>query len=365
MVARLTQRVALTFLLVGVVGCCVKGIMGPSLVVTGTSASYKILLGVAEGAEPFVGLVEEVAVLVRVPDGWLLESASYSGTIGGERPGRAIPRWKSLLNLGFDAGAVALYARWQYIDSVRDALVRDFPVPARSYVDLGAAYDFADARFAGLTLGVGIDNVGDEMPPIFPSWQQANTDPSQYDVLGRRYRLDHGIVDFDGSLDPRLDIQMMHDFRSLTLTVDIRGRSNMPDLRLASDAGAYSQSQLLSFLAGATPSEDPASQSGDAVASGSLTILSSRLGKRINKRIPLVKFDTINYEAQTASTSRAIRLGKPHSLWAKLFYRHKKQERSQERYANERGKPFWKRGPELLGRLHLGGTRSASSTRGS
>ena len=61
----------------------------------------------------------------------------------------------------------------------------------------------------------------------------------------------------------------------------------------------------------------------------------------------------------------AIRLGKPHSLWAKLFYRHKKLERSQERYAGERGRPFWKRGPELLGRLHLRGARSASGTRGS
>jgi len=27
----------------------------------------------------------------------------------------------------------------------------------------------------------------DQDPPIFPSWVAANTDPSQYDVLGRRY----------------------------------------------------------------------------------------------------------------------------------------------------------------------------------
>jgi hypothetical protein len=137
-----------------------------------------------------------------------------------------------------------------------------------------------------------------------------STESGKVDVLGRRYQLDHGVVDFDGSLDPRLDIRMMHDFRSLTLTVDIRGRSSEPDLRLSSDSGAYSQSQLLSFLAGATPSDDPASQSGDAVASGSLAIISSRIGKSLNKRVPLIKFDTINYEAKTASSSRAIKLGK-------------------------------------------------------
>ena len=61
----------------------------------------------------------------------------------------------------------------------------------------------------------------------------------------------------------------------------------------------------------------------------------------------------------------AFRLGKPHSMWAKLFYQDKKLERSTERYAGERGRPFWKRGPELLGRLHLRGAGPASGTRGS
>jgi iron complex outermembrane recepter protein len=41
--------------------------------------------------------------------------------------------------------------------------------------------------FAGLRLGFGIENVTDRDPPIFPSAVAANTDPQQYDVLGRRY----------------------------------------------------------------------------------------------------------------------------------------------------------------------------------
>lgn len=39
----------------------------------------------------------------------------------------------------------------------------------------------------GLTLRAGVENLTDEDPPIFPSWVAANTEPSQYDVLGRRY----------------------------------------------------------------------------------------------------------------------------------------------------------------------------------
>jgi hypothetical protein len=53
----------------------------------------------------------------------------------------------------------------------------------------------------------------------------------------------------------------------------------------------------------------------------------------------------------------AFRLAKPHSLWAKLFYRHGKRERSEQRFSGPRGRPFWKRGPELLGRLGLSGAR--------
>ena len=73
----------------------------------------------------------------------------------------------------------------------------------------------------------------------------------------------------------------------------------------------------------------------------------------------------IGFFVPLVSMIGAIRLGKPHSLWAKLFYRHGKLERSKERYAGERGKPFWKRGPELLGRLRLRGSRAASGARGS
>ncbi len=53
----------------------------------------------------------------------------------------------------------------------------------------------------------------------------------------------------------------------------------------------------------------------------------------------------------------ALRLAKPHSVWARLFYRHGKKRRSEERYAGSRGKPFWKRGDDLLARLGLGPSR--------
>jgi hypothetical protein len=47
----------------------------------------------------------------------------------------------------------------------------------------------------------------------------------------------------------------------------------------------------------------------------------------------------------------AFRLAKPNSVWARLFYRNGKKERSEQRFAGDRGKPFWKRSDELVGWL--------------
>jgi hypothetical protein len=52
-----------------------------------------------------------------------------------------------------------------------------------------------------------------------------------------------------------------------------------------------------------------------------------------------------------AGIPSAIRLAKPHSVWAKLFYKHGQRRRSEQRFSGPRGEPFWRRGDELLGRL--------------
>ena len=39
----------------------------------------------------------------------------------------------------------------------------------------------------GLSIRGGVINVANTDPMIFPSYQQSNTDPTVYDVLGRRY----------------------------------------------------------------------------------------------------------------------------------------------------------------------------------
>ena len=67
-----------------------------------------------------------------------------------------------------------------------------------------------------------------------------------------------------------------------------------------------------------------------------------------------------------AGVPSAVRLGKPKSVWAKLFYKGKQKRRSTQRFKGSRGDPFWRRGGELRelpGRLGLGS--GGSSRRGS
>jgi outer membrane receptor protein involved in Fe transport len=72
---------------------------------------------------------------------------------------------------------------------MRDAQFPDFRIPSRDYLDLWVGYRFPPLEYGDLTLRAGAENLLDTEPPIFPSYVQANTDPSLYDTLGRRYYL--------------------------------------------------------------------------------------------------------------------------------------------------------------------------------
>jgi iron complex outermembrane recepter protein len=118
-----------------------------------------------------------------------------AGTIGSWRGGTfgvgsSFPEWKSNLHLSYAWRELTLGASWRYIDAMTDSdleLSPRFRIPSVNYFDLDASFEVSAGLLDGLRFGIGIENVTDEEPPIFPSYVQANTDPSQYDVFGRRY----------------------------------------------------------------------------------------------------------------------------------------------------------------------------------
>jgi outer membrane receptor protein involved in Fe transport len=135
-----------------------------------------------------------------------LDAIRCEGSFGVGTPcgitinGTATPKWKLFNRASWDLGPVAFSLRHRYFSSTKDAYFAMFemlkqppptniPVNAtwmqsRHYFDAAATFDIAD-RF-GLTLGV--NNIFDTKPSLVGSAQiQANTDPSLYDVLGRRF----------------------------------------------------------------------------------------------------------------------------------------------------------------------------------
>jgi outer membrane receptor protein involved in Fe transport len=122
--------------------------------------------------------------LATEPDG---RQVDYAGTIGSRGLGGSIPRLRSVLSLHYDWQGLGLYTRWQHIDAMRDAEYRSFRVPGYDYFDAGLSYAVDTGMLEGLTATLGVENLSGEQPPLFPSYPQANTDPSQYDVLGLRY----------------------------------------------------------------------------------------------------------------------------------------------------------------------------------
>jgi outer membrane receptor protein involved in Fe transport len=107
-------------------------------------------------------------------------------TIGGALGG-AFPRWKATLNTNYAFPfGLGLNARLRYIDNITDVAITDFEIGSIAYLDLTASYDFKEGPMKGLGLRLGVLNAGDRDPKIFPTSIQSNTDPSTYDVLGRR-----------------------------------------------------------------------------------------------------------------------------------------------------------------------------------
>ncbi|HRO04712.1 MAG TPA: TonB-dependent receptor, partial [Terricaulis sp.] len=76
-------------------------------------------------------------------------------------------------------------ARWidamDHVNTIRGGA--NSPVADTWYFDLRGSFDIT----SNLTLRAGVNNVSDQQPRLYTPNVQANTDPSTYDVLGRRF----------------------------------------------------------------------------------------------------------------------------------------------------------------------------------
>jgi len=115
-----------------------------------------------------------------------LPSTSDVGYVGGFL-GASLPEWKWNLNLRYTWGPLVVSGQWRYIDGMRDRQETGYAVPSYDYFDVAGSYEFGQGMLAGLVVRAGVENLTDQTPPLLASPVAANTDPSQYDVLGRRF----------------------------------------------------------------------------------------------------------------------------------------------------------------------------------
>ncbi|HKX56576.1 MAG TPA: TonB-dependent receptor, partial [Xanthomonadales bacterium] len=113
----------------------------------------------------------------------------YAGTIGSTT-GSASPEWKVNLVTAYSWENLRTQITGRYIDGMSHANVvtggspvTNTSVSAVTYWDLFASYQLTPR----LTLRAGVNNLFDQEPELYTPNVQANTDPSLYDILGRRY----------------------------------------------------------------------------------------------------------------------------------------------------------------------------------
>ena len=115
----------------------------------------------------------------------------FAGTVSffGEGLGTSFPEWKAVWNTRWSVGQFDFDARAQYISSMDNRASVIFPgetsftgVDAIWYWDLAGTWNITD----GASVRLGVNNVFDEQPPTYAPNVQSGTDPSLYDIVGRR-----------------------------------------------------------------------------------------------------------------------------------------------------------------------------------
>ncbi len=116
----------------------------------------------------------------------------YAGSIGDDI-GDYRPEWKATLTTTWKFGPFNTAVRLRYLDSAVNEAFIDDPtcdtatdctgVPATYYVDLSTSWTVTDA----FNVRLGVENALDQEVRAYSPNVQATTDPSVYDVLGRKY----------------------------------------------------------------------------------------------------------------------------------------------------------------------------------
>lgn len=124
----------------------------------------------------------------------------FDGTIS-QTVGSANPENKAVLTTTWSSGDFSVRYNLRWIDGMDVVNNNTLHTPSTGLVPTVPSYEYHDLsgrwQNGKYSVIVGISNIGDKDPPIYTTNAQAgiqaNTDPSTYDVLGRRYFVNLGV----------------------------------------------------------------------------------------------------------------------------------------------------------------------------
>lgn len=114
----------------------------------------------------------------------------YAGTVAyfGAGLGQSFPEWRATAQVNWTVGDFDVMARGRYIGKMDNRLGKEFVgeqftgTPGLWYFDFSGAWKVTD----NVELRVGVNNAFDKQPPQYNPNVQSGTDPSVFDVIGRR-----------------------------------------------------------------------------------------------------------------------------------------------------------------------------------
>jgi iron complex outermembrane recepter protein len=126
-----------------------------------------------------------------------LPEVDYAGSVSyfGQGLGTSFPRWNGVLNTNYALGNSSVNWRARYIHSMVNRAALQYAgetiftgVPSIWYHDLTFTTNVDNMMFR-----VGVNNLFNTQPPTYAPNVQSGTDPSLYDVIGRRFFVTAGV----------------------------------------------------------------------------------------------------------------------------------------------------------------------------
>jgi translocation and assembly module TamB len=140
------------------------------------------------------------------------------------------------------------------------------------------------------------------------------TQTGYLDLFGQRWDVTTANLSFDEAdttINPRLNIELQHQYQSTTAYVGVTGTLQQPKLSLRAEPGAYEQQQILSWVLGGSPDDTAGDKTtaSDKAAGMASSVLLGQVQSQLRHALPIDVLSVHMGEGTEAQTTR-VEVGK-------------------------------------------------------